>query len=157
MQNEPKAASGLLHKALVTTSGAVGGSFGLAALPIELPISTIIMLRSIGDIARSEGEDLTTPETALSCLQVFALGGLKGKGMRRKAGTLRSAACSLNRLPRLHASSSTAACSPKARQSWPAYRADRIPLRRSCHAEARSASRASDWRIRRCSGELRFH
>ena len=41
-------ASGLLHKALVTTSGAVGGSFGLAALPIELPISTIIMLRSIG-------------------------------------------------------------------------------------------------------------
>ena len=42
MRNEPKAASGLLHKALVTTSGAVGGSFGLAALPIELPISTII-------------------------------------------------------------------------------------------------------------------
>lgn len=59
MQNEPKAASGLLRKALVATSGAVGGSFGLAALPIELPVSTIIMLRSIGDIARSEGEDLT--------------------------------------------------------------------------------------------------
>jgi hypothetical protein len=35
----------------------VGGGFGLAALPVELPISTIIMLRSIGDIARSEGED----------------------------------------------------------------------------------------------------
>ena len=78
MNNEPKAASGLLHKALAATTGAVGGSFGLAALPIELPISTIIMLRSIGDIARSEGEDLTNPETALSCLQVFALGGPKG-------------------------------------------------------------------------------
>jgi hypothetical protein len=26
----------------------------LAALPIELPISTVIMLRSIGDIARAE-------------------------------------------------------------------------------------------------------
>jgi EcsC protein family len=86
MQNEPKAASGLLHKALVTTSGAVGGSFGLAALPIELPISTIIMLRSIGDIARSEGEDLTTPETALSCLQVFALGGLKGERDAAESG-----------------------------------------------------------------------
>jgi hypothetical protein len=74
IRNEPKAASGLLHKALVATSGAVGGSFGLPALPIELPISTLIMFRSIGDIARSEGEDLTNPETALACLQVFALG-----------------------------------------------------------------------------------
>jgi hypothetical protein len=51
IKNEPKAASTLLHKALAATSGALGGSFGLAALPIELPISTIIMLRSIGDVA----------------------------------------------------------------------------------------------------------
>ena len=78
MKNEPKAASSVLHKALAATSGAVGGSFGVAALPIELPISTIIILRSIGDVARSEGEDLTDPETALNCLQEFALGGLKG-------------------------------------------------------------------------------
>ena len=61
MHNEPKAASGYLHKALAAASGAVGGSFGLAALPIELPISTGIMLRSIGDIARAEGEDLRDP------------------------------------------------------------------------------------------------
>jgi hypothetical protein len=79
MQNEPKAASSYLHKALAATSGAIGGSFGLAALPIELPISTVIMLRSIGDIARAEGEDLHDPKTALNCLQVFALGGLKGE------------------------------------------------------------------------------
>ena len=79
MENQPKAASSYLHKALAATSGAVGGSFGLAALPIELPISTVIMLRSIGDIARAEGEDLRDPETVLSCLQVFALGGLKGE------------------------------------------------------------------------------
>ena len=78
MKNEPKAASSVLHKALAATSGAVGGSLGIAALPIELPISTIIILRSIGDVARNEGEDLTDPETALNCLQVFALGGLKG-------------------------------------------------------------------------------
>jgi hypothetical protein len=56
MENEPKAASSYLHKALAATSGAIGGSFGLAALPIELPITTIIMLRSIGDIARAEAK-----------------------------------------------------------------------------------------------------
>jgi len=75
MQRTPHAGSQLLHKALATASGAAGGVFGLAALPIELPISTIIMLRSIADIARSEGEDLSDPESALSCVQVFALGG----------------------------------------------------------------------------------
>ena len=85
MQNEPKAASGYLHKALAATSGAVGGSFGLVALPIELPISTVIMLRSIGDIARAEGEDLHDPETG-SCLQVFALGGLKGEADAANSG-----------------------------------------------------------------------
>ena len=48
MTNQPKPASSLLHRALAATSGAVGGSFGLAGLlPIELPISTVIMLRSI--------------------------------------------------------------------------------------------------------------
>jgi hypothetical protein len=63
------------HKVLATASGAAGGAFGLATLPIELPVSTIIMLRSIAEIARSEGEDLSDPEAALSCMQVFALGG----------------------------------------------------------------------------------
>src|SRR5262252_5330161 len=64
-----------LNAALAAASGAVGGGFGLAALPVELPVSTIIMLRSIAEIARDEGEDLAEPETALACLQVFALGG----------------------------------------------------------------------------------
>ncbi len=86
MQNERKAASSLLHKALVAASGAMGGSLGLAALPVELPISTLIMLRSIGDVARSEGEDLVDPETALACLQVFALGGLKGETDAAESG-----------------------------------------------------------------------
>src|SRR5262250_2488181 len=70
MEKEPKAASRLLHKALAAASGAVGGGFGLAALPVELPISTIIMLRSIGDIARSEGEDLADPERTPAVLTV---------------------------------------------------------------------------------------
>jgi hypothetical protein len=64
-----------IHKIAVMTSGVAGGAFGWAGLPLELPISTVIMLRSISDIARGEGEDLNSPETMLNCLQVFALGG----------------------------------------------------------------------------------
>jgi hypothetical protein len=63
------------HKAMAAVSGAVGGAFGLATLAVELPVSTTLMLRSIAEIAREEGEDLETPEGALACVQVFALGG----------------------------------------------------------------------------------
>jgi hypothetical protein len=78
--------SQLLHRALATASGAVGGSFGLAALPVELPASTIIMLRSIADIARREGEDLSDPEAALACVEVFALGGRAGSTDASESG-----------------------------------------------------------------------
>jgi hypothetical protein len=64
-----------LHSGLACTSGAIGGAFGLAALAIELPVSTAIMLRAIAAIAREEGEDLADPRTGLACLEVFALGG----------------------------------------------------------------------------------
>ena len=64
-----------LHKAAVTLTGAAGGAFGLAALGVELPVSTVIMLRSIADIARSEGEPIKTPTGKLACLEVFAFGG----------------------------------------------------------------------------------
>jgi hypothetical protein len=64
-----------IHMAAAALSGGVGGVFGLASLPIELPITTTIILRSIADIARSEGEDLLSPEARLACLEVFAMGG----------------------------------------------------------------------------------
>ena len=64
-----------LHKLAVAATGAGGGAFGLAGVPVELPLSTTIMLRSIADIARSEGERLRTPGAKLACLEVFALGG----------------------------------------------------------------------------------
>ncbi len=64
-----------VHRFLTSVSGAVGGAFGLMALTVELPISTTIMLRSIADIARSEGEPLSDGNTKLACLEVFALGG----------------------------------------------------------------------------------
>src|ERR1700682_1972830 len=86
MPHEPVAGSQLLHKALATASGAAGGAFGLATLPVELPVSTIIMLRAIADIARSEGEDPSDPESALSCVEVFALGGRAGSDDASESG-----------------------------------------------------------------------
>ncbi len=73
--NHPRAASNALHKLLVGASGTVGGAFGLASVAFELPLSTTLMLRSIADIARSEGFDISAIETKLNCLEVFALGG----------------------------------------------------------------------------------
>jgi hypothetical protein len=64
-----------MHKSLAVLAGAAGGAFGFSGLTVELPFSTTIMLRSIADIARGEGEDLSDPKTALACLEVFALGG----------------------------------------------------------------------------------
>ena len=50
--------SNIWHKIAVATTGGIGGFFGLPALAVELPISTTIMLRSIADIASSEGETI---------------------------------------------------------------------------------------------------
>jgi hypothetical protein len=76
MKATPKeTASNLWHKLAAATTGGIGGFFGLPALAIELPISITIMLRSIADIARSEGEDISTIESKIACIEVFALGG----------------------------------------------------------------------------------
>ncbi|MCC6777166.1 MAG: EcsC family protein [Hyphomicrobiales bacterium] len=78
--------SWLMHRAAATAVGAAGGAFGLAALPVELPLSTVIMLRAIAAIAREEGEDLSDPEATLACLQVFALGGRGGSDDAAESG-----------------------------------------------------------------------
>jgi hypothetical protein len=62
---------------LAAISGGVSGFFGFAALPIELPLTTTLMLRAIADIARHHGEDLSTLEARLACVEVFALGAPK--------------------------------------------------------------------------------
>jgi hypothetical protein len=82
----PRPSSEILHKVVVTATGAAGGAFGLAALPIELPVSTTVMLRSIVDIARSEGERIRLPEVRLACLEVFALGGRTGSDNAAEVG-----------------------------------------------------------------------
>jgi EcsC protein family len=80
------------HKILVGTSGGIGGVFGLAALPVELPVSTAIMLRSIADIARSEGHDISQLKTRLECLEVFAFGSKQTDNMTDSAYWLTRAA-----------------------------------------------------------------
>lgn len=64
-----------LHKVMAAGIGAAGGFWGLPALTVELPLSTTVMLRSIADIARSEGHDLSDPVTKVGCIEVFAFGG----------------------------------------------------------------------------------
>lgn len=69
------------YKALVTGSGAVSGFFGSTTgigtviFASEIALTTKFMMRTILDIARSEGEDIYALEAQMACLEVFALGG----------------------------------------------------------------------------------
>jgi hypothetical protein len=76
MKDKPgKKSSNAWHKLAVTATGGFCGFFGLPALFVELPISTTIMLRSIADVARSEGELINTVDAKIACMEVFAMGG----------------------------------------------------------------------------------
>jgi len=55
-------------------TGGVSGLFGVAGFAVELPVMTAMILRSIADIAKENGEDLTLMSTKLACLEVLALG-----------------------------------------------------------------------------------
>lgn len=63
-----------VHRGAVVATGAIGGAGGLAGLLVELPLSTALMLRSIADHARAQGEDLARVGTRLECLSLFAYG-----------------------------------------------------------------------------------
>ncbi len=64
-----------LHRGAAGIFGGLGGFFGFPGLLVELPFTTALILRSIADIARSEGENIEDVETKLACIQVFGLGG----------------------------------------------------------------------------------
>jgi len=68
-----------IHRLAAAASGAAGGAFGIAAIGIELPVSTTLILRSIAEIAAAEGEDPRHVETKLACITVFALGSSRDK------------------------------------------------------------------------------
>ena len=69
------------YKLLITGSGAASGFFGsttgwgTAIFVTEMAMTTKFLMRSIMDIARSEGEDIYSLEGQMQCLQVFAMGG----------------------------------------------------------------------------------
>ncbi|WP_299625520.1 EcsC family protein [uncultured Tenacibaculum sp.] len=73
--NNKEKSNNLMHKIAVGATGTIGGIFGLSGLAVELPLTTTIILRSIADIARSQGESVKELDTKLACLEVFALGG----------------------------------------------------------------------------------
>ncbi len=79
-------AQNIWHKLAVAVSGGTGGALGIPGLIVELPVSTGIMLRSIADIARGEGEQLNLPEVKLACIEVFALGGRTSKDDASESG-----------------------------------------------------------------------
>ncbi len=66
--------SSRLHRGLTTLTGAAGGMFGMASLAIELPITTVLILRAISDQARLYGHDLNDIEIRIECLMVFTMG-----------------------------------------------------------------------------------
>ncbi len=64
-----------MHVTAAAILGGIGGAFGFAALPIELPFTTLVILRSIAAIARDSDADLNDPGTRLECISVLSLGG----------------------------------------------------------------------------------
>ena len=69
-----------LHRYAALVFGGAGGALGITSLPVELALTTVLILRSIAEIASSEGEKIDQPEGQLACLQVFALYDRSGKG-----------------------------------------------------------------------------
>jgi len=66
--------SSWVPRVIAGVTGGLGGLFGAFSLPVELPLTTMVLLRSIAEIAQSHGEDLTQLPSRLACLEVFALG-----------------------------------------------------------------------------------
>lgn len=64
-----------VHVAGTAVTGAIGGAFGALGTLIELPASTMLIFRSIQQIAADYGEDIDDPEVRAHCIGVFALGG----------------------------------------------------------------------------------
>lgn len=75
------AAGPRLHVALAAITGGAGGLFGWPGAAVEIPITTTLMMRSIAEIARRNGSDLTDPETLMQCLAVFSYGSPKLEAM----------------------------------------------------------------------------
>lgn len=87
-------------RVIAGVTGGLAGMFGLFTLPLELPLTTSVILRSIAEIARGHGEDLTNLSSRLACLEVFALGGGRGRVSNGQAITYYATRATLNRITR---------------------------------------------------------
>jgi hypothetical protein len=63
------------HTLAALAAGATGGFFGLPGMVVELPITTTVIMRSIADVARSEGFNISELQTQMQCIAVFGLNG----------------------------------------------------------------------------------
>lgn len=68
------------HKFAVASTGAAGGFFSWLGLVIELPVTTVVMLRSIADIAKAEQADIADPRIQMECLAVLTMGAANSSG-----------------------------------------------------------------------------
>ena len=64
-----------LHKLATAASGVASGFVGLPGVVFDIPFTTSAILRSIAEVARDYGEDITSEETKRVCLEVLAYGG----------------------------------------------------------------------------------
>lgn len=65
----------LVHRLAATGSGMASGFVGLPGVLLDIPFTTMTILRSIAEVARDTGEDLSTEATKRACLEVLAFGG----------------------------------------------------------------------------------
>jgi hypothetical protein len=65
----------LAHRLAATGSGMASGFIGLPGVLVDIPFTTMTILRSIAEVARDSGEDLATESTKRACLEVLAFGG----------------------------------------------------------------------------------
>ena len=78
-EKPPRSPSTGFSSFLAGVTGGVSGLFGFGALAFELPLTTTLMLRAIAEIAQHQGEDLSTLEARLACLEVFAYGAKRNE------------------------------------------------------------------------------
>lgn len=74
------------NKIMSSAVGAAGGFFGLPGMAVDIPVSTLLIMRSIAEIARAHGEDITSTEGQRACLEVMAFGGYPGEDGDVEAG-----------------------------------------------------------------------
>lgn len=74
------------YKAASAAAGFGGGFFGFPGLFIELPVTTMMILRAILETAKNNGENVNDLQTRLSCIEVFALGGTSVKDNASESG-----------------------------------------------------------------------